>query len=73
MEFVIDEPEADESIHVEASDHGRVAKISSTSLLLNVGGICGRARNRESGSRVNHNFDSVSTLQPGCQYNSPVL
>jgi hypothetical protein len=32
-----------------------------------------RAPSRESGNRVNHNFDSVSTLQPGCPYNSPVL
>ena len=37
MEFVIHEPEGDQSIHVEQVDHGKFAKISSTSLLLNVG------------------------------------
>jgi hypothetical protein len=37
VEFAIDEPEGDESIHVEQVDHGKFAKISSTSLLLNLG------------------------------------
>jgi hypothetical protein len=37
MEFVIDETEGDQSIHIEQVDHGKFAKISSTSLLLNVG------------------------------------
>src|SRR6516162_2290796 len=37
MEFVIHKPEGDESVHVEQVNHGKFAKISSTSLLLNVG------------------------------------
>jgi hypothetical protein len=37
VEFVIQEPEGDQSIHIEQVDHGKFAKISSTSLLLNVG------------------------------------
>lgn len=37
VEFVIDEPEGDQSIHSEQIDHGKFAEISSTSLLLNVG------------------------------------
>src|ERR1700724_4800673 len=37
MEFVIDETEGDQSIHIEQIDHGKFAKISSTSLLLIVG------------------------------------
>jgi hypothetical protein len=34
---VINEPEGDQSIPIEQVDHGKFAKISSTSLLLNVG------------------------------------
>jgi hypothetical protein len=37
VEFVINEAKCDQSIHVEQIDHGKFAKISSTSLLLNVG------------------------------------
>src|ERR1700730_9050564 len=37
VEFMVEEPEGDQSIHVEQVDHGKFAKISSTSLLLNVG------------------------------------
>jgi hypothetical protein len=37
MEFVINEPESDQSIYIEQIDHGKFARISSTSLLLNVG------------------------------------
>src|ERR1700730_18738327 len=37
VEFVVEETEGDQSIHVEQVDHGKFAKISSTSLLLNVG------------------------------------
>jgi hypothetical protein len=37
VEFVIEEPESDQSIHIEQVDHGKLAKISSTSLLLKVG------------------------------------
>jgi hypothetical protein len=37
MEFVINEPESDESIHIEQVDHGKFVRISSTSLLLNMG------------------------------------
>src|ERR1700687_1809108 len=37
VEFVVEEPEGDQSIHIEQVDHGKFAKISSTSLLLNVG------------------------------------
>src|SRR5215469_3140035 len=39
MEFVIDEPESDQRIHIEQIDHGKFARISSTSLLLNVGAL----------------------------------
>jgi hypothetical protein len=42
MEFVINEPEGNQSIHIKQVDHGKFAKISSTSLLLNVG-ACGPA------------------------------
>jgi len=37
VEFVIEEAEGDQSIHIEQVDHGKFAKISSTSLLLKVG------------------------------------
>src|SRR5258706_1718332 len=37
MEFVINEPEGDQSIHIEQVDHGKFVRISSTSLLLNMG------------------------------------
>src|SRR5579863_27951 len=37
MEFMIDESQRDERIHIEQVDHGKLARISSTSLLLNVG------------------------------------
>src|SRR5215469_5840287 len=39
MKFVINEPESEQSIYVEQIDHGKFAKISSTSLLLNVGAL----------------------------------
>src|SRR5215472_13606579 len=39
MEFVINEPESDQGVHVEQIDHGKFARISSTSLLLNVGAL----------------------------------
>src|SRR5215469_17906670 len=39
MEFVVHEPESDESIYVQQIGHGKFAKISSTSLLLNVGAL----------------------------------
>jgi hypothetical protein len=39
VEFVVEEPEGDQSIHIEQVDHGKFAKISSTSLLINVGGF----------------------------------
>ena len=37
VKFVINKPESDQSIHIEQVDHGKFARISSTSLLLNVG------------------------------------
>src|ERR1700693_1375771 len=37
MKFMIDEAQSDQSIHIEQVDHGKFAKISSTSLLLIVG------------------------------------
>jgi len=39
VEFVIEEAEGDQSIHIEQVDHGKFAKISSTSLLLKVGAL----------------------------------
>ena len=37
MEFVINEPESVQSIRAEQIDHGKFARIFSTSFLLNVG------------------------------------
>jgi hypothetical protein len=37
MEFVINKSESDQSIHIEQVGHGKLAKISSTSLLVNFG------------------------------------
>ena len=39
MEFVVNEPESDPGIYVEQIDHGKLARISSTSLLLSVGAL----------------------------------
>jgi hypothetical protein len=39
MEFVIHEAKGDQSIHIEQVDHGKFAKVSSTSLLLKVGAL----------------------------------
>src|ERR1700724_2410044 len=71
MEFVIDETEGDQSIHIEQIDQGKFAKISSTSLLLIVGAF-GPALN--AGSPVTGSVTSfvrwgcflrgVSTIRP---------
>src|SRR5260370_19707712 len=37
MEFMINEAQSDKGIHIKQIDHGKFAKISSTSLLLIVG------------------------------------
>src|SRR5215467_703301 len=39
MEFVVHEPESDESIYVQQIGHGKFARSSSTSLLLSVGAL----------------------------------
>src|SRR5215467_2026757 len=39
MEFVVNEPESDQSIYVQQIGHGKFARITSTSLLLNVGAL----------------------------------
>ena len=44
MEFVIDEPESYQRIHVEQIDHGKFVRISSISLLLGVGAFGPEAR-----------------------------
>jgi len=37
MEFVMNESQSDQCIHIEQIDHGKFARISSTSLLLKTG------------------------------------
>ena len=57
MEFMINEAQSDQSIHIEQIDHGKFAKISSTSLLLNVGAF-GPALN--AGSPVTESVTSLT-------------
>src|SRR5216684_1549846 len=71
MEFMIHEAQSDKGIHIEQIDHGKFAKISSTSLLLIVGAF-GPALN--AGSPVTGSVTSfvrwgrflrgVSTIRP---------
>ncbi len=71
MKFVINEPKSDLSIHIEKVDHGKFARISSTSLLLNVGafGPALKAGNPVTGSvtsltRWGRFLRGVSTIRP---------
>src|SRR5208282_3993421 len=71
VEFVINEPKSDESIHIEQVDHGKFARISSTSLLLNVGafGPALKAGNPVTGSvtsltRWGRFLRGVKTIRP---------
>jgi hypothetical protein len=73
MEFVINEPESDWRIYIEQIDHGKFARLSSTSLLLNVSALGPALRVRKSGNWVSDKLDSTRSLPLGRQYNSPVL
>src|ERR1700685_1454603 len=71
MKFIIDEAQSDQSIHVEQVDHGKFAKISSTSLLLMVGafGPALKAGSPVTGSvtifvRCGRFLRGVSTIRP---------
>src|ERR1700676_5644383 len=71
VEFVVEETEGDQSIHIEQVDHGMFAKISSTSLLLIMGasGPALRAGSPVTGSvtiliRCGRFLRGVSTILP---------
>jgi len=73
MEYMINEAQSDQSIHIEQIDHGRFASISSTSLLLMVGafGPALKAGSPVTGSVTN--FCSVRTFSSRRQHNSSIL
>src|SRR5690348_9892601 len=71
VEFVIDEAQSDQRIHIEQVDHGKFAKISSTSLLLIAGafGPALKAGSPVTGSvtifiRCGRFLRGVSTIRP---------
>src|SRR5579864_5075898 len=71
MEFMINEAQSDQGIHIEQIDHGKFARISSTSLLLMVGafGPALKAGRPVTGSvtifiRCGRFLRGVSTIRP---------
>lgn len=57
VEYMIDESQSDQGIHIQQIDHGKFAKISFASLLLNIGAFAPALR---AGSPVSGSVTSLT-------------